>query len=63
VHPVTGLHEFSVGAASDTHAGGTPGENKEYHRFLSVVGRAKTLSFRHHDVNGKVVYEHEARMS
>lgn len=68
VHPQTGLHEFSVGAASDKHAGGSPGENKEYHRFhrvkggfLSVVARGKTLTFRHHDVNGNVVYEHEAR--
>ncbi len=69
VHPRTGLHEFSVGAASDQHAGGTPGENKEYHRFhrvkggfLSVVARGKTISFRHHDVNGRVVYEYDARM-
>ena len=66
VHPLTGLHEFSVGAASDVHAGGTPGENKEYHRFhrvkggfLSVVARGKNLSFRHHDVTGKVVYEYD----
>lgn len=38
VHPQTGLNEFSVGAASDKHAGGTPGENKEYHRFHRVKG-------------------------
>lgn len=69
VHPGTGLHEFSVGAASDKHAGGTPGENKDYHRFhrvkggfLSVTARGKTLTFRHRDVEGKVVYEYEARV-
>ncbi len=38
VHPATGVQEFSVGPASDSHAGGTPGENKEYHRFHRVEG-------------------------
>jgi alkaline phosphatase D len=70
VHPETGLHEFAVGAASDPHAGGSPGENKKYHRFhrvkggfLSVVARGKSISFRHHDVSGKVVYEHSVTAS
>jgi alkaline phosphatase D len=64
VHPTSGLHEFSVGPASDRHAGGTPGENKDYHRFHRVLGgfltttaAAKNITFRHHDVHGKVVYE------
>jgi alkaline phosphatase D len=68
VHPTTGLHEFSVGAASDRHAGGTPGENKEYHKFhrvkggfLTVTAKAKSILFRHHDVHGKAVYEYEAK--
>jgi alkaline phosphatase D len=68
VHPESGLNEFSVGAASDEHAGGSPGENKNYHKFhrvkggfLSVTARAKSVVFRHHDVNGKVVYEYEAK--
>jgi len=67
VHPKTGLHEFSVGAASDEHAGGTPGYKPEYHQFhrvaggfLSVQFEAKgsqsTILFEHRDVNGKVVY-------
>ena len=38
VHPRTGLNEFSVGPASDEHAGGTPGENKAIHRFHRVKG-------------------------
>lgn len=69
VHPETGLHEFSVGAGSDQHAGGTPGENKKYHRFHRVLGGFLSVTFRrngqrgnllvrHHDVMGKMVYEH-----
>jgi alkaline phosphatase D len=68
VHPQTGLHEFSVGPASDEHAGGTPGEDKAYHRFhrvkggfLSVDVGPKGIAFRHHDVRGAVVYECEFR--
>ncbi len=68
VHPVSGLNEFSVGAASDAHAGGTPGENKDYHKFhrvkggfLTVTARARSILFRHHDVHGKVVYEYETK--
>jgi alkaline phosphatase D len=68
VHPGTGLNEFSVGAASDKHAGGTPGEDRKYHRFhrvkggfLSVVAGGKSIAFRHHDVHGKVVNEYRAR--
>jgi alkaline phosphatase D len=67
-HPKTGLNEFSVGAASDEHAGGSPGENKDYHRFhrvkggfLSVAVTARGIAFRHHDVRGQVVYECEFR--
>lgn len=69
VHPETRVHEFGCGTVSDEHAGGTPGEDKRYHRFhrvrggfLSVTfrrnGNASTLVLRHHDVNGKVVYEY-----
>ncbi|MGE0536545.1 MAG: alkaline phosphatase [Pirellulales bacterium] len=68
VHPTAGTQEFSVGAASDSHAGGTPGKNKEYHRFhrvqggfLSVELRAEgaqsEIVFQLRDVNGKVSYE------
>ena len=68
VHPQTGVQEFSVGAASDAHAGGTPGEDPHYHRFhrvkggfLSVTLRPvegrSTIIFRHHDVRGAVVYQ------
>ncbi len=70
VHPETGLDEFSVGPASDAHAGGTPGEDPEYHRFhrigggfLSVdvdwVGDRPRIVLLHRDVSGRVVYEVE----
>ncbi len=70
VHPETGLDEFSVGPASDAHAGGTPGDDPEYHRFhrvgggfLSVdvdwVDERPRIVLRHRDVSGRVVYEVE----
>lgn len=69
VHPETGLHEFACGAASDEHAGGSPGMNPQYHRFHLVKGgflsvtvgwneRKGVITFRHHDVHGKVVHEY-----
>jgi alkaline phosphatase D len=69
VHPETKVREFSCGPASDEHAGGSPGEDKVYHRFhrvkggfLSVTasrpGGVSTITFRLHDVHGKVVHEY-----
>lgn len=71
VHPQTGLHEFGCGPASDEHASGSPGEDPVYHRFHRVKGgflsvgvdRAdgkNRITFRHHDVHGKIVHEHKA---
>jgi alkaline phosphatase D len=71
VHPLTGLREFSVGAASDEHAGGSPGEDPRYHRFHRVKGgflavslrrdaRKSTIVFQLRDVNGKMVHEWDA---
>ena len=68
VHPTAGTQEFSVGAASDSHAGGTPGEDKNYHRFHRVKGgflsvelktakKQSEIVFQLRDVNGKVGYE------
>jgi alkaline phosphatase D len=73
VHPATGVQEFSVGAASDKHAGGSPGEDKTYHRFHRVKGgflsvtlqpdaNHSTITFRHHDVHGAVVYQWKHRL-
>jgi alkaline phosphatase D len=71
VHPVTKVREFSVGPASNSHASGSPGENKTYHLyhkvqggFLSVQltgnGKESRIDFRHHDVDGNVAHEYSA---
>jgi alkaline phosphatase D len=71
VHPLTGTHEFSVGAASDAHARGSAGtfqEDPRYHRFHRLLGgflhvetkRSKHeghITFRLCDVHGNTVYE------
>jgi hypothetical protein len=60
--------QFSVGAASDQHAGGSPGHNPEHLRFHRVGGGflsvqvkrkdgASHITFRHHDTTGAVRYE------
>ena len=66
IDSATKLREFSCGPASDSHAGGSPGEDPQiqpFHRvkggFLSVSvyqndGVAE-IAFRHHDVHGEVV--------
>ncbi|MBI1901011.1 MAG: alkaline phosphatase D family protein [Planctomycetia bacterium] len=70
VHPEAQVQEFSCGPASDQHAGGSPGENQEYHRFHRVKGgflsvsagrvkRESRIAFRFHDVKGAVVYQFE----
>lgn len=72
IHPETRTQEFSVGAASDSHAKGTstsPGEDPEYHRFHKIAGgfahietgRTKGqahIRFKICDVFGKPVYEY-----
>ncbi len=69
VDPETGLHEFSVGPASDSHAGGAPGEDPRYHRFYRVQGGfldvaaarkagESRIEFRLRDVYGQTVYEY-----
>lgn len=69
VHPDTGLHEFGCGAASDAHAGGTPGLDPAYHRFHRVLGGYLTievdtsspqplLQFTHKNVEGNPVHRH-----
>ncbi len=67
VDPETGTQEFGCGAASDSHASGTPGEDPRLHRFHRVKGGYLWLSARedsgtarlaieHRDVNGARVY-------
>lgn len=68
VHPATGLHEFSVGPASDKHAQGSTGFDPVYHRFHRVDGGflsvaleridgKNSIAFRLHDVGGNIVHE------
>ncbi len=72
VHPTTGVQEFSVGPASNSHASGTPGENKEYHKFHRVVGgflcvelhsdgKESEIAFQLRGVDGAVGYEKKFR--
>lgn len=70
VDPQTGLREFSVGAASDEHAGGWKQDDyrPDMHRFLRVAGGflsitverkedAPQMTMRFHDVDGGVKFE------
>jgi alkaline phosphatase D len=70
IDPETKVQEFGCGAASDSHASGTPGENRNYHRFHRVKGGFLTIQVRpegavsklvieHRDVRGTVVYRPE----
>jgi alkaline phosphatase D len=67
IDPATKVEEFGCGAASDSHASGTPGENPRYHQFHRVMGgflaievvpegRSSQLVIEHRDVNGAKVY-------
>ncbi|MEW4565612.1 alkaline phosphatase D family protein [Bremerella sp. JC770] len=68
VDPDTGVKEFSVGAASNSHAGGTPGRNPKIHRFHKVQGgflnvlvdaqpESSEITFQLCDVDGNVSFE------
>ncbi|QDU77127.1 PhoD-like phosphatase [Bremerella volcania] len=68
VDPDTGVKEFSVGAASNSHAGGTPGRNPKIHRFHKVQGGflnvlvepkqdESEIIFQLCDVDGNVAFE------
>jgi alkaline phosphatase D len=70
IHPGTGVREYSCGPASDKHANGWSQSDyrKDYHRYLNVIGgflsatveagsADPTLTFRYHDVHGKVNFK------
>lgn len=68
IDPATQVNEFSVGPASNSHAGGSPGYDPKFHRFhrvkggflsvrLTPDGDRSRIRFRLHDVHGGVVYE------
>jgi len=57
VHPTTGVQEFSVGAASDSHAGGTPGEDKRIHRFHRVKGGFLNVTLKRKDKESEIAFQ------
>jgi alkaline phosphatase D len=68
VHPTAGVQEFSVGPASNSHASGSPGEDKTYHKFhrvkggflcveLKANGKESEIGFQLRGVDGEVGYE------
>jgi alkaline phosphatase D len=72
IDPETGLHEFGCGAASDLHAGGTPGLDPVRHQFHRVLGGYLSidvnrdggtcaLRLSHRDVHGVAVHGHTFR--
>ncbi len=74
VHPETGVREFSVGPASDSHASGSPGYDAKFHRFhrvqggflcveLRPQGQQSEIVFQLRDVNGGIAYEQSFRRS
>lgn len=74
VDPDTGVKEFSVGAASNSHAGGTPGRNPKMHRFHKVQGgflnvmvdakpNTSEITFQLCDVDGNVAFEQQFERS
>jgi len=75
VDPVTGLREYSCGAASDAHAGGWPkDEKRSQHEYLNVIGGFLSITVereddvpvliaRHHSVDGAVLNEDRVMLS
>lgn len=72
VYPGLGLHEIGCGPASDSHAGGSPGFEPEYHLFhrqkggfasvtIERQGAESVATIRLHDVDGGVVHEYSRR--
>jgi alkaline phosphatase D len=54
----TGVNEFCCGAASDSHASGTPGEDPRLHRFHRVRGGFLTIQVRVNGGKSELVLEH-----
>jgi len=70
VHPDTKVQEFSSGPTTDVHAGGSPGMDKNYHKYMAQIGGFLTVNltsgmkyprlvFKFHNVAGRVKYEYE----
>ncbi len=57
VHPETGLHEFSVGPASDAHASGSPGEDPTIHKFHRVKGGFLAVTLHREGAKSRILFE------
>lgn len=60
IDPVSGVEEFSVGPASDSHAAGSPGEEPRYHKFHRVKGGFLSVEMQREDGNSRLVLQHHA---
>lgn len=58
VHPQTSVREFSCGPASESHAGGSPGEDPAYHRFHRVKGGFVSVTLRREGAQSVILCEH-----
>jgi len=58
VHPETKVQEFGCGAASDSHATGTPGEDTRIHRFHRSKGGFLAIQVMPESSNSRLVVEH-----
>ncbi len=57
VHPSAGVQEFSVGPASNSHASGSPGEDKTYHRFHRVKGGFLCVELRPNGAESEIAFQ------
>jgi alkaline phosphatase D len=58
VDPETGVEEFGCGAASDSHASGSPGEDPKIHRFHRMKGGFLAIQVRPNGGQSRIVIEH-----
>ena len=58
IDPETGVEEFRCGAASDSHASGSPGEDPKIHRFHRVKGGFLAIQVRPDGRRSRLVIEH-----
>lgn len=58
VDPETKVNEFCCGAASDSHASGTPGEDPAIHRFHRVKGGFLAINVRFNGAKSELTIEH-----
>jgi alkaline phosphatase D len=58
IDPATKVQEYGCGAASDSHASGTPGEDRRIHQFHRVLGGFLAVQVKAHGGGSSIVFEH-----